>query len=71
MSTAVETPQDLLARAEALRPALIERQDETERLARYPEATHRDFLEAGFYRLLTPRRYGGFELRLRRATSRS
>jgi 3-hydroxy-9,10-secoandrosta-1,3,5(10)-triene-9,17-dione monooxygenase len=62
MSAAVETPQDLLARAEALRPALIERQDETERLACYPEATHRDFLEAGFYRLLTPRRYGGFEL---------
>ena len=62
MSAAVETPQDLLARAEALRPALIERQEETERLACYPEATHRDFLDAGFYRLLTPRRFGGFEL---------
>ena len=62
MSAAVETPKDLLARAEALRPALIERQAETERLARYPEATHRDFLDAGFYRLLTPRRYGGYEL---------
>jgi 3-hydroxy-9,10-secoandrosta-1,3,5(10)-triene-9,17-dione monooxygenase len=56
--------KEMLARAEALRPALIERQEETERLARYPEATHRDFLDAGFYRLLTPRRYGGFELAL-------
>ena len=64
MSTAVETPQEMLARAEALRPALIERQEETERLAAYPEATHRDFLEAGFYRLLTPRRYGGYEMPL-------
>jgi 3-hydroxy-9,10-secoandrosta-1,3,5(10)-triene-9,17-dione monooxygenase len=64
MSTAVETPQEMLARAEALRPALIERQEETERLAAYPEATHRDFLEAGFYRLLTPRRFGGHEMPL-------
>ena len=62
MSTATATPQEMLARAEALRPALIERQEETERLARYPEATHRDFLDAGFYRLLTPRRYGGYEM---------
>jgi 3-hydroxy-9,10-secoandrosta-1,3,5(10)-triene-9,17-dione monooxygenase len=64
MSTAVASPKELLARAEALRPALVERQEETERLARYPEATHRDFLEAGFYALLTPRRFGGHELDL-------
>jgi 3-hydroxy-9,10-secoandrosta-1,3,5(10)-triene-9,17-dione monooxygenase len=58
------TPADLLARAQALRPALLERQEETERLTRYPEATHRDFVEAGFYELLTPRRFGGHELAL-------
>jgi 3-hydroxy-9,10-secoandrosta-1,3,5(10)-triene-9,17-dione monooxygenase len=52
----------MLARAEALRPALLERQEETERRSYYPEATHRDFLEAGFYRMLTPRRYGGHEM---------
>ena len=58
------TAKEMLARAEALRPALMDRQEEAERLARYPEATHRDFLEAGFYRLLTPRRYGGLEMPL-------
>jgi 3-hydroxy-9,10-secoandrosta-1,3,5(10)-triene-9,17-dione monooxygenase len=60
----VVDPREMIARAEALRPALLERQEETERLNRYPEATHRDFLDAGFYSLLTPRRYGGQEMDL-------
>jgi 3-hydroxy-9,10-secoandrosta-1,3,5(10)-triene-9,17-dione monooxygenase len=55
------TPREMVARAEALRPALLERQQETEELSYYPESTHRDFLEAGFYRILQPRRFGGYE----------
>ena len=55
------TQRELIARAEALRPKLIERQAETEALTFYPESTHQDFLEAGFYRMLQPRRYGGYE----------
>jgi 3-hydroxy-9,10-secoandrosta-1,3,5(10)-triene-9,17-dione monooxygenase len=62
MSTALATPREMLSRAQALRPALVERQEETERLARYPEATHQELLDGGFYRLLTPRRYGGHEM---------
>jgi 3-hydroxy-9,10-secoandrosta-1,3,5(10)-triene-9,17-dione monooxygenase len=58
------TPQELLARASALRPKLHERQEETEQLTHYSEELHRDFEQAGFYRLLMPRRYGGFELDL-------
>ncbi|MFI1728106.1 acyl-CoA dehydrogenase family protein [Streptomyces acidicola] len=58
------TERDLIARAVALRPALLERQAETERLTHYPEATHDDFLRAGFYRVLQPRRYGGYEFGL-------
>jgi 3-hydroxy-9,10-secoandrosta-1,3,5(10)-triene-9,17-dione monooxygenase len=56
------TSREIVARAEALRPALLERQAEAEELTYYPESTHREFLEAGFYRILQPRRYGGLEL---------
>jgi 3-hydroxy-9,10-secoandrosta-1,3,5(10)-triene-9,17-dione monooxygenase len=56
------TSRDIVARAQDLRPALLERQAETEELRYYPEATHEDFLDAGFYRILVPRRYGGLEL---------
>jgi 3-hydroxy-9,10-secoandrosta-1,3,5(10)-triene-9,17-dione monooxygenase len=58
------TPGEMLARAEAMRETLIGRQEETERLTYYPESTHREFLEAGFYRMLVPRRYGGYEFDL-------
>jgi len=51
---------DMLARAEALRAALRERQATCERLGRVPDETHRDFLGAGFYRALQPRRFGGY-----------
>ncbi|MFS8199875.1 acyl-CoA dehydrogenase family protein [Streptomyces sp. CWNU-52B] len=58
------TERELIDRAVALRPALLERQAETERLTRYPQETHDDFLRAGFYRTLQPRRYGGHEFGL-------
>jgi 3-hydroxy-9,10-secoandrosta-1,3,5(10)-triene-9,17-dione monooxygenase len=58
------TPQEIIARAEAMRPALLERQAETEALTWYPQATHQAFLEAGFYRILQPRRFGGYEFDL-------
>ncbi|MBC9731174.1 acyl-CoA dehydrogenase family protein [Streptomyces sp. TRM68367] len=54
------TERELVERAVALRPVLLERQAETERLTHYPESTHDDFLRAGFYRMLQPRRYGGY-----------
>ena len=55
------TPREIIARAKALRPNLIERQAETEALTFYPEATHREFLDAGVYRILQPRRLGGYQ----------
>ncbi len=55
------TPAEVLARAEALRPLLLERQAETEQRTYYSESTHGAFLEAGFYRVLQPRHYGGYE----------
>lgn len=58
------TERELIERAVELRPALLERQPETERLTHYPKDTHDDFLRAGFYRVLQPRRYGGYEFGL-------
>jgi 3-hydroxy-9,10-secoandrosta-1,3,5(10)-triene-9,17-dione monooxygenase len=44
-----------------MRAWLVERQAETEQLTYYPPATHDAFRDAGFYRMLVPRRYGGYE----------
>ncbi|MGW1753661.1 acyl-CoA dehydrogenase family protein [Streptomyces mirabilis] len=54
------TEREVIERAVAMQPALLERQPETERLTIYPKDTHEDFLRAGFYRMLQPRRYGGY-----------
>jgi 3-hydroxy-9,10-secoandrosta-1,3,5(10)-triene-9,17-dione monooxygenase len=56
------TARELLERARALRPLLIEEAPATEARRFYSEEIHQAFLEAGFYRSLIPRRYGGFEL---------
>jgi 3-hydroxy-9,10-secoandrosta-1,3,5(10)-triene-9,17-dione monooxygenase len=56
------SPAELIARAQALRPALLERQEQTERDTRYSEETHAEFLGAGFYRMLIPRMFGGLEV---------
>src|SRR3954469_1685257 len=55
------TPSEIIARAEAMRPTLLELQAETEERTFYSEDTHRAFTQAGFYRILQPRRFGGYE----------
>src|SRR5215467_4904592 len=59
------TAAELLARAEALRPVLRERQAATEAAGRLLDETHSAFVDAGFYRALQPRRFGGYECSLR------
>jgi 3-hydroxy-9,10-secoandrosta-1,3,5(10)-triene-9,17-dione monooxygenase len=59
------TPQEMIARAVALRPRLREEQDETERRGVHSEALHQDFRKAGFYRAIQPRRFGGYEFDLK------
>ena len=54
--------EELVARAEAMVPALVERQADTDRRSYYSEQTHAELARAGFYRILVPRRYGGYEL---------
>lgn len=60
----IPTVEELIARADELRPRLIEEQAETERRTYYSQEMHEAFVEAGFYRMLVPKRYGGFELDL-------
>lgn len=55
------TPAELVARAKAMIPTLVARQAETEQRTFYAPDTHERFTEAGFYRILVPRRYGGYE----------
>jgi 3-hydroxy-9,10-secoandrosta-1,3,5(10)-triene-9,17-dione monooxygenase len=54
--------EELRARAEALLPQLSARTAEAERLRRVPEQTIADLQAAGLFRLLQPRRWGGFEV---------
>src|ERR1700750_884113 len=53
-STVLDGVRDLL-------PTLRERADETERLRVVPEASIKELAETGFFKLLQPKRYGGFE----------
>jgi 3-hydroxy-9,10-secoandrosta-1,3,5(10)-triene-9,17-dione monooxygenase len=55
------TAEMVVARAEALVPELVERQAETEERSFYAEDLHQRFARNGFYRILVPRRYGGYE----------
>jgi 3-hydroxy-9,10-secoandrosta-1,3,5(10)-triene-9,17-dione monooxygenase len=55
------TEQEILARAERIAATLVDRQQETERRGYYGLDTHNEFLNAGFYRLMVPKRYGGYE----------
>jgi 3-hydroxy-9,10-secoandrosta-1,3,5(10)-triene-9,17-dione monooxygenase len=58
------TAAELIARADAFRPHLLAEQAATEARGYYSQELHEEFKDAGFYRVLTPRRYGGLELDL-------
>ena len=58
------TPSDMLARAKAMIPMLRSRQAETEAAGRLLESTNEEFRKAGFYRVVQPRRFGGYEFSL-------
>jgi 3-hydroxy-9,10-secoandrosta-1,3,5(10)-triene-9,17-dione monooxygenase len=58
------TQEQIVARARDMIPTLRERQEEAETIGRLPDATSREFIDAGFYRILQPRRFGGYEFDL-------
>ena len=55
------TPREMIDRAVALRGLLREQAGETEQRTYPSEEIHRACMDAGFYRLYVPRRYGGYE----------
>jgi 3-hydroxy-9,10-secoandrosta-1,3,5(10)-triene-9,17-dione monooxygenase len=56
------TLEDMVERAQALAAPLRERASRTEELRRVPDETMQDFLDAGLFRVLQPKRWGGLEL---------
>jgi 3-hydroxy-9,10-secoandrosta-1,3,5(10)-triene-9,17-dione monooxygenase len=55
------TPDQMVARAVALRSHLVDEQEKTEMRSRFSEETQKLFTDAGFYRILQPRMFGGYE----------
>jgi 3-hydroxy-9,10-secoandrosta-1,3,5(10)-triene-9,17-dione monooxygenase len=55
------TPEEMIARAVALRPKLRAQQDENDERGTYSPELHEDFIKAGFYRCTQPRTLGGYE----------
>ncbi|PRD96772.1 acyl-CoA dehydrogenase family protein [Burkholderia ambifaria] len=52
----------LIARAEALAPTLAARAEQAQAQGRIPAETIADMQAAGFFKVLQPKRYGGYEL---------
>ncbi|MBV9853890.1 MAG: acyl-CoA dehydrogenase [Streptosporangiaceae bacterium] len=58
------TEEEIVGRARGLIPAIREQQDEAERLGHHTAELDKKFVAAGFYRMLQPRRFGGYEFGL-------
>ena len=58
------TAEAMVQRARDMVPVLRERQAYCEEIGRLPDETSREFIDAGFYRILQPRRFGGYEFDL-------
>ena len=54
-------PQDVIARAEAMIPMLREQQEEADTRGYFSEDVLEKFRDAGFYRMLQPKLFGGYE----------
>ena len=59
------TPEEMIRRAIALQPRLRAEQEETERRGVHSPALDQEFHNAGFYRCIQPRRFGGYEFDLK------
>jgi 3-hydroxy-9,10-secoandrosta-1,3,5(10)-triene-9,17-dione monooxygenase len=61
MVTAIPTRETLIERARAMIPALKARSEAATAAKTLPAETIREMQEAGFFRVLQPKRYGGYE----------
>jgi len=55
------TPEEMVARARKMIPILRDRQAECESSGNVPEDINNELIRAGFYRVVQPRRFGGYE----------
>jgi len=55
------TPEIMIARAIALRPLLRAKQAECEALGKVPDEVNAELVRAGFYRMVQPKVFGGYE----------
>jgi 3-hydroxy-9,10-secoandrosta-1,3,5(10)-triene-9,17-dione monooxygenase len=62
VTDAMPTPEVLIASARALIPTLVERAAASEQARRVPAETIADMQGAGFFRVLQPKRWGGYEM---------
>ena len=62
VAAATPTIEDMVQRAQALLPTLRERAAATEALGHLPAETVADFRNGGFFRVMQPKRFGGYEL---------
>src|SRR5688500_20227000 len=60
--TRLPTREELVDRARAMKPALRERLRAARETATLPAATTQDFKDAGFFRILQPKRWRGYEV---------
>src|SRR5215472_8080917 len=65
IATAAPEPTEIIARARAMIPALAQRSLEGRRQCRIPDETIADMQGAGLFRVLQPKRWGGYEMDLR------
>lgn len=61
-TTNTPSEQDIIARAVALIPTLRERAASTEKNRMVSKETIQDFQKAGFFKILQPKRWGGYEM---------
>lgn len=61
-SRVIPTEAEIVARAEAMIPWLRAKADAVEKARMVPEDTIAAFKEAGFFRILQPKRWGGYEM---------
>ena len=57
----IPSAEELIGRARDLAPVIAKRAVECEHLGRLPDASFADFRDAGFFRILQPKRFGGYE----------
>jgi 3-hydroxy-9,10-secoandrosta-1,3,5(10)-triene-9,17-dione monooxygenase len=60
--TAIPTREELVQRARDLAPRLLERAKKAGELRRVPDETIEDFHRLGFFKVVQPKRYGGYEM---------